>query len=46
MAGGAIGWLAGAPGFAVIGLATGVRLISLVGVVLIPAYARLRGAGG
>jgi hypothetical protein len=29
MAGGAIGWLAGAPGFAVIGLATGARLTPL-----------------
>jgi hypothetical protein len=46
VAGGAAGWLAGALGFAVIGLVIGALLVPFVGSVLVPAYARLRRAGG
>lgn len=46
VASGAVGWLAGAAGFGVVGLACGALLIPLVGGVLVPAYARLRGLVG
>jgi len=46
VAGGAVGWLAGAAGFGVMGLAAGALLIPLVGELLVPAYARLRRSAG
>jgi hypothetical protein len=38
----AVGWVASAVGFALVGLAAGALLVPLVGRVLVPAYTRLR----
>ena len=45
VAAGAVGWLASAVGFAVVGLAAGALLIPLVGRLLAPAYARIATRG-